>query len=82
LSSIPRLDEEQKERLNPIRGLPPSLILVPPGCAFHPRCPHRFDPCDRDVPELLPVDGHHAAACHLSLADKERIREEEVLARR
>ena len=82
LSSIPRLDEEKQERLNPIRGLPPSLIQVPPGCAFHPRCPYRFEPCDRDVPELLPVDGHHAAACHLSLADKERIREEEVLARR
>jgi peptide/nickel transport system ATP-binding protein len=82
LSSIPRLDEEKKERLNPIRGLPPSLIQVPPGCAFHPRCPYKFDPCDRDVPELLPVDGHHAAACHLSLADKERIRDEDVLARR
>jgi oligopeptide/dipeptide ABC transporter ATP-binding protein len=82
LSSIPRLDEVKQERLNPIRGLPPSLIQVPPGCAFHPRCPYKFDPCDRDVPELLPVDGHHAAACHLSLADKERIRDEEVLARR
>jgi peptide/nickel transport system ATP-binding protein len=82
LSSIPRLDEEKQERLNPIRGLPPSLILVPPGCSFHPRCPYRFDPCDRDVPALLPVDGHHAAACHLTLADKERIRDEEILARR
>jgi peptide/nickel transport system ATP-binding protein len=82
LSSIPRLDEEKQERLNPIRGLPPSLIQVPPGCAFHPRCPYRFDPCDRDVPALLPVDGHHAAACHLTLADKERIRDEEILARR
>ena len=82
LSSIPRLDEEKQERLNPIRGLPPSLILVPPGCSFHPRCPYKFDPCDKDVPELLPVDGHHAAACHLSLADKERIRDEEILANR
>jgi peptide/nickel transport system ATP-binding protein len=82
LSSIPRLDEEKKERLNPIRGLPPSLIQVPPGCAFHPRCPYRFEPCDRDVPELLPVDGHHAAACHLSLAEKEKIRDEEVMAHR
>jgi peptide/nickel transport system ATP-binding protein len=82
LRSIPRLDDEKKERLNPIRGLPPSLIQVPPGCAFHPRCPYKFDPCDRDVPQLLPVDGHHAAACHLSLADKEKIRDEEVLVRR
>jgi peptide/nickel transport system ATP-binding protein len=82
LSSIPRLDEEKRERLNPIRGLPPSLILVPPGCAFHPRCPYRFEPCDKEIPALLPVDGHHAAACHLSLADKERIRDQEVLAHR
>jgi peptide/nickel transport system ATP-binding protein len=82
LSSIPHLGEDRKERLNPIRGLPPSLILVPPGCAFHPRCPYRFEPCDRDVPPLLPVDGHHATACHLSLADKERIRDQEVLAAR
>jgi peptide/nickel transport system ATP-binding protein len=82
LSSIPRLNEsDEKERLVPIRGLPPSLIFVPPGCAFHPRCPHVFDRCRTDVPELLPADGHHASRCHLSLADKERIFQEEVMAR-
>jgi peptide/nickel transport system ATP-binding protein len=82
LSSIPRLGEETtKERLNPIRGLPPSLIFTPPGCAFHPRCPYVFDKCRTDVPELLPSDGHHASRCHLSLADKERIFNEEVMAR-
>jgi peptide/nickel transport system ATP-binding protein len=82
LSSIPRLNEsDEKERLNPIRGLPPSLIFVPPGCAFHPRCPHVFDRCRTEVPELLPADGHHASRCHLSLADKERIFQEEVMAR-
>jgi peptide/nickel transport system ATP-binding protein len=82
LSSIPRLNEsDEKERLVPIRGLPPSLIFVPPGCAFHPRCPHVFDRCRNDVPELLPADGHHASRCHLSLADKERIFQEEVMAR-
>ena len=41
-----------------------------------------MDVCKVDVPPLLPVDGHHAAACHLSLAEKERIRAEEVLADR
>jgi peptide/nickel transport system ATP-binding protein len=82
LASIPRLDETAtKERLNPIRGLPPSLIFVPPGCAFHPRCPYVFDRCRKEVPELLPSDGHHASRCHLSLADKERIFKEEVLVR-
>jgi peptide/nickel transport system ATP-binding protein len=82
LASIPRLnDSDIKERLQPIRGLPPSLIFVPPGCAFHPRCPHAFDRCRTEVPELLPADGHHASRCHLSLADKERIFQEEVMAR-
>ncbi len=82
LSSIPRLDETgNRERLNPIRGLPPSLIFVPEGCAFHPRCPYVFDKCKTDVPELLPSDGHHASRCHLSLADKERIFREEVMAK-
>ena len=54
---------------------------MPPGCSFHPRCPYRFDPCDKDVPALVPVDGHHASACHLPLAE-ERIIREKVLASR
>jgi peptide/nickel transport system ATP-binding protein len=82
LNSIARLDLEEKERLNPIKGLPPSLIFVPPGCAFNPRCPHAFERCRLEVPALLPSDGFHASACHLSLADKERIFAEEVAARR
>jgi peptide/nickel transport system ATP-binding protein len=77
LRSLPRLDAAD-ERLQPIKGLPPSLIFVPPGCPFHPRCPYRFEPCDNQVPPLLPSDGHHASACHLSLADKERIFQEQV----
>ena len=82
LGSIPKLGEEKTDRLHPIRGLPPSLINVPPGCSFHPRCPYRFEPCDKEVPALVPVDGHHASACHLPLAEKERIVHEEVLASR
>jgi peptide/nickel transport system ATP-binding protein len=81
LSSIPRMDETREERLNPIKGLPPSLIFVPPGCPFHPRCPYRFDRCDKEVPLLLPSDGHHASACHLSLADKEKIFHEQIMVR-
>ncbi len=82
LGSISRLDSSTKERLQPIKGLPPSLILVPPGCAFHPRCPYAFDRCKVEVPKLIPIDGHHASACHLSLADRERIFHEEVMVRR
>ncbi|CAN5199665.1 ABC transporter ATP-binding protein [soil metagenome] len=80
LQSIARLDVEE-ERLRPIKGLPPSLIFVPPGCPFHPRCPYVMDVCKRDVPALLAADGHHASACHLPLAEKERIFSEEVLYR-
>ena len=79
LRSISRLDAGSGERLQPIKGLPPSLIFVPPGCAFHPRCPYVFDKCKTDVPELLPSNGHHASACHLALGDKERIFREEVM---
>jgi peptide/nickel transport system ATP-binding protein len=81
LGSIPRLNQPSQDRLQPIRGLPPSLINVPPGCAFSPRCPYKMEPiCITEEPPLLPSDGHHASACHLSLAEKERIVREEVLA--
>jgi peptide/nickel transport system ATP-binding protein len=80
LQSIPRLDSEL-DRLRPIQGMPPSLIFVPPGCPFHPRCPYVMDVCRTQVPPLIPVDGTHASACHLPLAEKERIFKEEVLQR-
>lgn len=73
LGSVSRLDKSRTERLNPIKGLPPSLIHVPPGCAFHPRCPYVMPICKTDPPELMNVDGLHASACHLSLEDKRRI---------
>jgi peptide/nickel transport system ATP-binding protein len=79
LSSIPHLDADT-ERLVPIQGRPPSLIQLPKGCAFNPRCPHAFDKCMADPPPaLIPADGHHASACHLSLAEKQRIFSEEVM---
>ena len=79
LKSIPRLGHVS-ERLEPISGSPPSLITLPKGCSFSPRCPYVFDTCHVESPPLLPVDGHHAAACHLSLDDRERIVREEVVA--
>jgi peptide/nickel transport system ATP-binding protein len=80
LQSIPRLDDEGGGRLNPIKGLPPSLINLPPGCSFHPRCPYVMDVCRTDDP-LLRGDGSHAEACHLSGAEKERIFREKVAQR-
>jgi len=82
LQSISRIDQDRSERLRPIKGQPPSLIFVPPGCPFHPRCPYVMKICKAEVPPLLPANGHHASACHLPLAVKERILKEEVVARR
>ena len=79
LQSISRMDQERSERLRPIKGQPPSLINVPSGCAFHPRCPYLMEICKTEIPELLPSNGHHASDCHLPLAEKERIVKEEVL---
>ncbi|MEA2550794.1 MAG: peptide/nickel transport system ATP-binding protein [Actinomycetota bacterium] len=79
LQSIPKLGAEL-ERLTPIQGLPPSLINLPKGCSFAPRCRYAFDRCREESPALLPSDTYHASACHLSLADKDRIAAEEVLA--
>jgi peptide/nickel transport system ATP-binding protein len=71
LDSIPRIDQKGS-RLVPISGSPPSLIRVPPGCPFHPRCPHRFEPCDKDVPELVDRGGGHPDACHLPIDEKKK----------
>jgi peptide/nickel transport system ATP-binding protein len=81
LRSISRLDDPPGTRLTPIKGLPPSLINVPNGCSFNPRCPYVFDRCHAERPELIPSDGYHASACHLSLEDRRRIFAEEVAAR-
>jgi oligopeptide/dipeptide ABC transporter ATP-binding protein len=51
LGSIPRLDRPRPERLHTIKGMPPSLIQLPQGCKFRPRCPHAFDKC-REEPAL------------------------------
>ncbi len=72
LESMPRVDQKVSG-LTPIQGSPPSLIHVPPGCPFHPRCPHRFAPCDRERPEFRDRGGGHAEACHLSADDKRRL---------
>jgi peptide/nickel transport system ATP-binding protein len=67
LRSIPRLDAPRGEELQPIPGRPPSLINLPGGCSFHPRCPY-VRPRHREVdPQLAPVPGQpeHEVACLL-----------------
>ncbi|MCD9873736.1 ABC transporter ATP-binding protein [Streptomyces guryensis] len=66
LESIPRLDQKGEE-LYAIKGLPPNLMHIPPGCAFHPRCPMAQDVCRTDEPPLYEVNGEEPArrsACH------------------
>jgi peptide/nickel transport system ATP-binding protein len=84
LSSMPRMDRERQERLVPIKGTPPSLINVPRGCAFHPRCPYepRTEGLGRTmVPELEDTGQGHLVRCHLSPAERRRIFTEEVAPR-
>jgi oligopeptide/dipeptide ABC transporter ATP-binding protein len=66
LGSLPRLDRPS-ERLTPIPGAPPSVVNMPPGCPFTPRCPLAIPLCDEREPELEPTtDAAHLAACHRS----------------
>jgi len=75
LGSIPRLDRPRPRRLTAIRGLPPSLIHLPAGCAFRPRCPHAFAAC-LERPELADRQGNgHLDRCFLAPADKAARRE-------
>ncbi|MFD3487362.1 ABC transporter ATP-binding protein [Streptomyces sp. NPDC058665] len=62
LDSIPRLDQKGRD-LYAIKGLPPNLTRIPPGCAFNPRCPRAQDICRTDVPPLFEVDENRRSAC-------------------
>jgi peptide/nickel transport system ATP-binding protein len=64
LGSIPRLRGEIRD-LTWIPGTPPDLITPPPGCRFHPRCPHVMDRCRREEPPMVEVDKNHYVACWL-----------------
>ena len=69
LASLPRIDDTGTERLVPIKGAPPSLIRVPTGCAFHPRCEYARlpDPCAAVEPQFLAIgDSGHRSACHFA----------------
>jgi oligopeptide/dipeptide ABC transporter ATP-binding protein len=76
LGSIPRLDRPKPEKLHSIEGMPPSLINLPQGCKFRPRCPHAFDKCEEE-PELKNrvEDREHLDRCWLSVDDKRRLRD-------
>ncbi len=65
LASLPKLNESGKVALTPIVGAPPSMLSVPSGCAFHPRCPRGEEICRREDPALRLV-GPVRSACHFA----------------
>jgi oligopeptide transport system ATP-binding protein len=66
MNSLPKLSGDE-EWLEPITGAPPSLIDLPPGCPFHPRCFLARERCRQEIPPLAPVEGsEHLSACHFS----------------
>ncbi|GAA3631609.1 oligopeptide transport system ATP-binding protein [Lentzea atacamensis] len=71
LESLPRLDLKGQE-LKTIKGLPPSLTNIPPGCPFNPRCPRAFDRCVTEVPAVHNLGMGRTSRCHIA---------EEVVAR-
>ena len=77
LSSVPRMDRELPERLDPIRGNPPSPIRLPAGCVFQPRCNYSDrvpdGACLTVRPELLPSEPDHMVRCHLQIEERRQI---------
>jgi peptide/nickel transport system ATP-binding protein len=83
LGSVPRLDRERAARLEPIPGSPPSLINVPSGCAFNPRCTYKGlvegDRCRTDNPELAETTAAgHRVRCHISPPERQRVWQTDV----
>jgi peptide/nickel transport system ATP-binding protein len=65
LAEVPRLDA-RKRAFEPIKGEIPSPLAPPPGCHFHPRCPHAMPRCRVEVPKLRAIETGRLSACHLN----------------
>ncbi len=81
LGSMPRFDKAPTDRLMPIKGTPPSLIQVPNGCAFNPRCDYQErvgSACLIDRPDLDNPGGDHFVACHIPPAERQQIWAQEI----
>lgn len=66
LESLPRHDVDDKGALCPIKGQPPSLIHLPPGCAFNPRCEFAQGICRSSAPPLVEIVPGHFSSCHFA----------------
>jgi oligopeptide/dipeptide ABC transporter ATP-binding protein len=79
LGSIPRLDRTKTERLHSIKGSPPSLINLPQGCKFRPRCPHAFEQCwEEPALENRVEEPGHFDRCWLPVEEKRVLREDTI----
>jgi oligopeptide/dipeptide ABC transporter ATP-binding protein len=79
LGSIPRLDRTKTERLHSIKGSPPSLINLPQGCKFRPRCPHAFEKCwEEPALENRVEEPGHFDRCWLPVEEKRVLREDTI----
>jgi len=81
LGSMPRFDKAPTDRLLPIKGTPPSLIRVPKGCAFNPRCdfqPRVGSACLVERPDLVDNSHAHFVACHIPSAERQEIWTQEI----
>ena len=65
IAGAPRI-EDRKRAFSAIEGEIPSPLEPPPGCHFHPRCPHAMPRCRSDVPPLVEISPGHNSACHLN----------------
>ena len=65
LSANPVPDPTLERKRILLQGEVPSPINPPPGCNFHTRCPHRFEPCDKEVPQFKEIEPNHWVACYL-----------------
>ena len=74
LGSLPRLDEVEKQRLTPIEGQPPNLLLLPPGCPFAGRCPYERPVCRETFPELEVLGPDHGVHCWIPLDERLALR--------
>jgi oligopeptide transport system ATP-binding protein len=70
MASVPRLDQDVKQKLSPVEGQPPDLLHLPAGCAFHPRCSHRVKRCMEETPTLKTVADNHEIACWVDVRAK------------
>jgi oligopeptide/dipeptide ABC transporter ATP-binding protein len=73
VAAVPSPGRERGAKL--LAGEPPDAAHIPPGCRLHPRCPHRFEPCDSEDPPLLRAgEDEHRAACLLCGTDERQLR--------